>query len=44
MDQDPNATGLGGTGVLDDRLLMKSGARAGLVFISPLDVRMRYMI
>jgi hypothetical protein len=24
--------------------LMKSGARAGLVFVSPIDVRMRYMI
>jgi hypothetical protein len=47
MDQDPNATGLDGIGVLDDvfdRSQMKSGARVGLVFISPLGVRMRYMI
>ena len=27
-----------------DRLLMKKGAGAGLVFISPLGVRMRYMV
>jgi ribonuclease HI len=27
-----------------DRSLMKSGSRAGLIFISPLGVRMRYMI
>jgi ribonuclease HI len=27
-----------------DASLMKSGAKAGLIFISPLGVRMRYMI
>jgi hypothetical protein len=27
-----------------DGSLIKSGARAGLIFISPLDMRMRYMI
>ena len=27
-----------------DRLLMKKGAGVGLVFVSPLGVRMRYMV
>ena len=47
MDRGPDATGGRRSRVLDDVLRWvadKKGADAGLVFISPLGVRMRYMV
>ena len=47
MDRGPNAASSHRPGVLDDVFdgsLMKKHAGAGLVFVLPLGVRMRYMI